>query len=139
MPGFPARGRGRGCVSHVYTVSTQTLVPATSSRWVPGPTPPLRRQSPHAQVPRPPPPPGTSPVSWKAPSVFVPALLLVPRTPSSQLQAVLAKNKEKTSPMILSCLRDSCPALVCRSHTPANPTLLPVPPGQRLHCIVFNF
>lgn len=31
-----------------------------------------------------------TPVSWRAPSVFVPALPLVPRTPSSQLQVVLA-------------------------------------------------
>lgn len=31
--------------------------------------------------------------SWKAPSVFVPVLPLLPRTPSSQLPGVPAKNK----------------------------------------------
>lgn len=94
MLGFPASGRGQGCVEpQVHCVHPDSgscykfpMGPRTHSssegrlhthRFL------VTSTAGHISV------------SWTAPSVCVPALLLVPRTPSSQLQVVLAEDRRR--------------------------------------------
>lgn len=81
-----------------------------------------------------PPVSSTSPISWKAPSVFVPSLPLVPKTPSSQLQAVLAKKKKTENISYnLKLPKELMPSLSHQVIPQANPN------GKNLHFTVFHF
>lgn len=93
------------------------------------------------RFPGPPPLSCTSSSSWKAPSVFVPGLPLLPRTPSSQPRGVLAETRKRKQCLVAShCLRNSCPASVCVSYVSRQPQHCYLhPKGQSLHCIVSNF
>lgn len=130
----PACSGASGALCHLGTVPT--LGSFRSARFLMGrrpPAPPLRQQSP--QVPR-----ASSAVLSAAKHLLYsfPHFLWSQGHHHLSYRGSLLRTKSGNIPMALPCLRNSCPASVCKNHAPGQPGSCPPPPGreQRLQFIV---